>query len=318
MESWLNENFGNLSELNLSREMIDKIDLYYHSKRFNSSSALDKVNRIIADKKPVISLHKDTGRRFFSRFYKYAVVLVVAVLLASAWYFLTTKEFQAPVFSEVSTSDNIMNDFRLPDSSLITLNINSKLIYPKTFQKEIREVSIEGKAFFNVIPNPAQPFVINAGKTRITVLGTSFSVNAYPGNPSVEVIVKSGKVQVKSSELKAGLENEVFLLPGEKSIYLKENNLLEKSLNINPNYLSWKTHDLIFEETSLRQVVECLNKVYQIDIQLQEPELNDLELTAHFDKKPVGFVLDVIRLTFNLELTGSEKNYYLSGPKMNK
>ena len=59
-------------------------------------------------------------------------------------------------------------------------------------------------------------------------------------------------------------------------------------------------------------VIKCLEKVYHIEVDVKEPELEELKLTAHFDKKPIDFVLDVVRLTFNLELTGENEHFALS------
>ena len=83
-----------------------------------------------------------------------------------------------------------------PDGSIVTLNRNSKLIFPKHFTKNVREVTITGEAFFDVKPNTSKPFIINAGNVQVKVLGTSFNVCAYPGTETVEVVVESGKVQV--------------------------------------------------------------------------------------------------------------------------
>ena len=76
--------------------------------------------------------------------------------------------------------------------------------------------------------------------------------------------------------------------------------------------MAWKTHDLIFNETPLHEVVNYLEEVYHVDIELTEPELNALLLTAHFEKKPIDFILNVVRLTFNLELSGENELFTLT------
>jgi hypothetical protein len=48
---------------------------------------------------------------------------------------------------------------------------------------------------------------------------------------------------------------------------------------------------------------------------VEETEINDLLLKAHFDKKPIDFVLNVVRLTFNLELSGENEQFTLSNRK---
>jgi transmembrane sensor len=54
---------------------------------------------------------------------------------------------------------------------------------------------------------------------QVKVLGTSFSVNAYPENERVEVVVETGIVQVVSTEkLNTPEVTEILLNPGEKGI----------------------------------------------------------------------------------------------------
>ena len=175
---------------------------------------------------------------------------------------------------------------------------------------------MKGKLFFDVKPNPDKPFVINAGDAQVKVLGTSFIVSAYPANETIEVIVETGKVQVinKNSDLQVSTD-QFFLVPGEKGTLFIKNRTLEKSVNADPNFLSWKTHDLIFDKVPLGDVISCLEKTYHIQIQLTEPELSDLLYEGHFDQKPAEFVLDVIRLTFNLELKDENEQFTLASRK---
>ena len=115
---------------------------------------------------------------------------------------------------------------------MVTLNSNSKLEFPAKFASDKREVTITGEAFFEVKPNPEKPFVINAGGAQVKVLGTSFNVSAYPKTDAVEVIVKTGKVQVtqKTEQLEAET-NEVILTPGEKGTFYAGSRILEKTVN---------------------------------------------------------------------------------------
>ena len=101
----------------------------------------------------------------------------------------------------ISTPNQVINEYTLPDGSVVALNSNSKLVFPKQFNGDTREVTIEGEAFFDVKPNPEKPFIINAGKAQIKVVGTSFNVSAYPETETLEVVVKTGKVQVISKNI---------------------------------------------------------------------------------------------------------------------
>jgi ferric-dicitrate binding protein FerR (iron transport regulator) len=269
--------------------------------------------KIKSDQPKTVHISK-TRKAKIVQFYKYAAILVVAVLLGSVGYYFGFINHIPAVYTEVvSAEKQVLDEYILPDGSVIALNSSSTLVFPKQFEDDVREVTISGEAFFDVKPNPEKPFLINAGGTQIKVLGTSFNVRAYPETETVEVIVETGKVQVtqKNGDLLDDTR-ELFLTPGEKGTLFYKSNLLEKSKNTNINFLAWKTNDIIFKETPLNEVIQCLEKVYHIEIDLADPELENEVLTAHFDKKPVDFVLNVIRLTFNLELTGENEHYTLA------
>jgi len=238
-------------------------------------------------------------------------------MLGSAGYYFGFRNKVTEVYSEIISSQNqVINEYTLPDGSVVALNSNSKLVFPKNFKGDTREVIIYGEAFFDVKPNPEKPFIINAGNAQVKVVGTSFNVSAYPESETVEVVVQTGKVQVISKNTEALTSvNEVYLVPGEKGTLFNKNSTLEKSENTNPNYLAWKTRDFTFNEVPLNEVFQCLEKTYHVKIQVDKPELNDLILNAQFDKKPIDFILNVVGLTFNLELSVEDEQYIFSSQK---
>lgn len=314
VENWLSRADKNRDEVEQDKSMLNKIDTYYQAKKFNSNVAWKNVHTQISPTKVKSIQHKNRRKETIAQFYKYAAVVVVALLLGSIGYFIGFRNQDTAVYSEVISVENqVLNEYVLPDGSVVTLNGYSKLLFPKKFKGDIREVTIIGEAFFDVKPNPEKPFVINAGNAQVKVLGTSFNVCAYPEDETIEVIVETGKVQVISTNTDLLAENrEIFLTPGEKGTLFKESRLLEKTVNLNANFLAWKTHDLIFNKVPLNEVIASLEKAYHIDIEITEPELNDLLYEGHFDQKPIDFILNVIRLTFNLELSVEDKQYALS------
>lgn len=317
IEAWLAESDENKMAFEEAKKALTKTDAYYRFNKFNAQQAWEKVNAQTAPSSGKTVSLKKNRKEVITQFYKYAAVIVLAIMLGSVGYYIGFINSGKAIYSEIISVDRqVLQEYVLPDGSVVTLNSNSKLTFPRKFRGDIREVSIEGEAFFDVKPNPEKPFVINAGDAQVKVLGTSFNVSAYPENKTVEVIVESGKVQVinKMTDLQE-INHEVFLIPGEKGTLFAESKLLEKSVNTDPNYLSWKTHDLVFDKVPLRDVIQCLEKTYHINIELSEPELNDLLYDGHFDQRPAEFVLDVIRLTFNLELTGENKQFTLASRK---
>jgi ferric-dicitrate binding protein FerR (iron transport regulator) len=199
----------------------------------------------------------------------------------------------------------------LPDGTLVSLNSDTQLKYPKRFGKETREVTIEGEAFFEVKPNKNKPFIIHAGNAQIKVLGTSFNVSAYPRARLVEVIVETGKVQVSNKLTVTEQTNELILDPGDKGTLVYSSNALLKTTNQDPNFMAWKTNNLIFRATSLNEVLRNLEKVYKVNIRLADPKLNGLLLTAQFNDYPLDFILKVIETTFQMETQKIDGQYIL-------
>lgn len=286
--------------------LSQQIDLHFKLKKYPASSALQQVKYKIR-KQSNKTASKSTGWKAI----KIAAAIVLAVIIGATAYFTTRNQLVNPSSAAVAVDDLGLSQIELSDGSMVTLNKNSKIHYPDQFGSDVREVSIEGEAFFEVIPNPSKPFIIHAGEATIKVLGTSFSVHAYPENDKVEVIVESGKVQFSKLLTNQKTIHEVILDPGEKGTYINASKELTKCINNNPNFLSWKTRRLIFRETSLKEVVEQLNNTYNVRIEIADPDLHNLLLNAHFERESLDFILTVIATTHGLKVDQKDENYLL-------
>ena len=287
----------------------DKVDLYFDLKKYRVEDAWGKVESRIHNQ----SSGKQARFRnlITNPFIRIAAALIFAALLLVSGYEVFINPSAKRNLRELSASHQVLNTFTLPDGTLVSLNSNTKLRYPKKFGRSTREVTIEGEAFFEVKPNKNKPFIIHAGNAQIKVLGTSFNVNAYPESKLVEVTVETGRVQVLNKTGKSVQTNELILTPGDKGTLIYESNSLSKTTNQNPNFLAWKTHNLIFKATSLDEVIQELAKVYKVDIRLADSNLNKLLLTAQFNNYSLDFILEVIETTFKIETQKIDGQYIL-------
>jgi transmembrane sensor len=290
-------------------QMTKKVDIYFELKKYPADKAWEKVQQQIHHRS-----QRNAGRvrRLIAHpLMRIAAVLMVVALLSVAGYDIVSHWSASRQMIELSASNQVIKTVTLPDGTLVSLNANTHLTYPKRFASHTREVTIEGEAFFEVTPNKEKPFIIHAGNAQIKVLGTSFNVNAYPNEKLVEVIVATGKVQVINNAAVAKQSDELILNPGDKGTLVYSSNALLKTTNENPNFLAWKTHDLNFRATSLGEVISNLEKVYKVNIRLDDPQLNALLLTAHFNNYPLDFILKVIETTFQLETQKIDGQYIL-------
>jgi transmembrane sensor len=290
-------------------EMAGKVDLYFDQKKFPAEKAWYKVqSRIHRQSAPQIS---KVRKLILNPFFRIAAAVLFAATLLVSGYEMYFNNPESKTMMEISATDQILKSFTLPDGTVVSLNSDTKINYPKQFAANTREVTIEGEAFFQVKPNKSKPFIIHAGNAQIKVLGTSFNVNAYPAAKTLEVIVETGRVQVLNKTALSKENNELILTPGEKGTMDYLGNFLIKSTNQNPNFLAWKTRKLVFKATLLSEVVENLQKVYKVNIRLADPKLNGLLLTAQFNDYPLDFILKVIETTFKIEVQQDNGQYIL-------
>ncbi len=301
--------FSSESEGEQLLKMAKQVDLYFELKKYPMEQAWENVESRIHNQ---VSSGRAMIRKLISNpLYRIAAAVLFAAVLLVSGYAVFYRPSASVAMLEVTATNQVLNTFTLPDGTLVSLNSNTKVFYPEKFGNKTREVRIEGEAFFEVKPNKNKPFIIHAGKAQIKVLGTSFSVSAYPDTKSVEVIVQTGKVLVLNKTIQTLQPDELILTPGDKGTLVYASNTLQKTTNQDPNFLAWKTHNLIFKATSLHEVIGNLEKVYKVNISLADPKLNKLLLTAQFNNYSLDFILKVIENTFPIEVYNVDGQYIL-------
>ncbi|MCF8223215.1 MAG: FecR domain-containing protein [Bacteroidales bacterium] len=235
--------------------------------------------------------------------YRIAASVVVLMALTFAAIYLMNKT--PGTYGNIARTgpDQKNLELILPDGSQVVLNRNSSIEYPDKFSAENRMVKLEGEAFFDVSPDESLPFMIDACKADVTVLGTSFNVNN--NNDRVEVLVSTGKVRLSN---KAG-DQSLTLEPGE--IGAMDNSVASKNVNKDPNYLAWKTEVLRFEGDRLEKVFRDLNRVHNINIEVENQEINELRLSSVFENQPPDTIIRIICTSFNLDYEKEGEIYSL-------
>lgn len=183
---------------------------------------------------------------------------------------------------------------RLSDSSVITLGPGSRIQYPASFSDSLREIILEGEAFFEVTRDAHRPFVVRTGAVHTHVLGTSFKIDALPQQP-VQVAVATGKVKV--SQVTSTQEKQLALLtPGQQAIYDTQHAQLElRELNAN-DISSWKEGILSFPSMPLAQILAELERWYNVRLTVVSADLGTKKIKLVVNgKKPVTEALETIQ-----------------------
>lgn len=158
----------------------------------------------------------------------------------------------------------------LDDGTRIKLNANSTLNYPLKFDDTIRNVALNGEAYFEVEQQADRhakpvPFVVTTNETRIEVLGTRFNVKAYEQDPLVKTSLLSGRVRVHTSD---GTSHQ--LLPDQQAVFDK----LKKNTSVVPvlaeETVLWTDNLFSFKNADLKEIMDEIERWYDVRVDIHD------------------------------------------------
>lgn len=173
---------------------------------------------------------------------------------------------------------------RLDDGSIVRLAPESRLSV--TGDNEVREVWVDGRAFFSVVKRDDVPFVVRTRAGAASVLGTRFAVDIRADSMRVTVIegsvaLSAGREQV---EVRAGQASTA--VGGRKPS-------VSEPIADDPE-LEWMGRFLAFQATPLSEVVRSLERHFDIRVEILGDSLAGRTVTAWFSGRSVREVLTTV------------------------
>ncbi len=278
-------------KLQLESEIISScnfqpiLDSVHHRIRLNESNKLIHLN-------------------FWQTFQRIAAILIFPLLLSflAYFYFQSEKTVSHDSYAEIECPLGVRTKFQLPDGSTGYLNSGSRLKYPVSFASE-RTVELSGEAFFDVVHNKEIPFHVNTKNLNIKVLGTTFNVIANENEPTEEIVLQTGKVDISSKtgkQLAVLAPNEQLILNINKRTFVK--NEVEAS-----QYSTWKDGKLVFRNENMQQVARRLSRWYNADVVVDDRKLDDYTFHATFIDEPLDEVLKLLSITTPISYNGKKR-----------
>lgn len=309
VDQWLKNN-GDSDNYNEGCTIIDAVEKLTPATQTKEEAWSDLLGKIDLGKEAedYIELPFDRAEnRKTSSFLRIAAIFIALLGISAVIYYLAGNNGkQLEWISANTTADK--TELTLPDGSTVDLNENTKFDYPKAFAMTERRVSLNGEAYFNITRDEQKPFIITAGDAEIRVLGTTFTVSTRNGK--VTVVVESGKVSLS----KAGDEIAAnILLPGDKGCFDPAKGTVIVSKNNDPNFLAWKTGILVFEETSLVDVISVLSQLYDKKIVMGNDNISSCKLTATYEHLTCEEIIEIMSLTMGLDVTRKGNDIILKG-----
>ncbi|WP_244199263.1 FecR family protein [Flavobacterium psychrolimnae] len=281
-----------------------------------------KIERAEEDKKekPVFRLLR---KRWFN-----GVAAVLIISLLSGWLYNQTNsdndsaltyselinENEEGLVEQTNNSDK-PQIITLSDGSSVLLQPNSKLSYPKIFVGNERKVYLSGEGFFEISKDPKKPFFVFANEIVTKVVGTSFKIKAYANQPNVEVVVRTGKVKVRSNELISNPKDElIVLLPNQALRFVRKNLSFNKITDITQDESlinsTSNIEQLGFEFTDIpvAQIFKTIEQAYLVKIDFPQSKLKDCYLTTSLTDQPLPEKLKII-----CKSLGNNTSYEMNG-----
>jgi ferric-dicitrate binding protein FerR (iron transport regulator) len=307
-ERWLIDNPSKAETIAEARAIVQSIQ--FDSKPMPADKAeqiWNVLEKAIANETSVVKFPKqvDTISKKAARgnFYyqKIAAGLAGIILLAAAFFLLRdwagTTQYKT-VYGET-------RKIQLPDGSLVMLNSNSKLSFDNNFLKsEIREVWLDGEAFFSVVhTSNHQRFIVHTDDfLQVEVLGTEFNVTKRKNK--TRVVLETGKIKlnIQSATNKEATKQSLLMNPGELVEFDEASDRYIKK-EVNPQiYSSWKSNKLLLDDTSLQEIVQLLENTYGFQVKVTNHGLLKQKVSGSIPLSNQDTLLQYIAQTFEVRI----------------
>ncbi len=161
----------------------------------------------------------------------------------------------------------------LDDGSHVELDAKSAIAVHYSSARR-RLTLLEGEAWFEVAPDPARPFVVEAAGGTVTALGTAFDVSVE--GAQARVTVTQHRVSVVS-----GGQN-VIVEEGQQSAYAESAAAQAPRAADIDGATAWRRGRLIFENKPLGEVVEALGRYHHGYVYFTSSALRSRRVTGVF------------------------------------
>ena len=216
----------------------------------------------------------------------------------------TETSIEKLVYNTLKIPNGKRFELQLSDGTIVHLNSGTTLKYPVKFiAGENRQVFLDGEAFFEVTKDKKHPFVVNADKLNVQVLGTHFNVSSYPEDEHTDVVLVEGSVGLYTANEKFNSDKNTVLKPGYKGSFNKNNSLINTKEVNTDLYTSWINGGLMFRDMNFNTICKKLERHYDVSIIIKNNKLANEKFNASFGDKPIEKVLTYFKDVYGFEYT---------------
>lgn len=238
-----------------------------------------------------------------ARFLRVAAMIVVAFGLGYFWQ--SEKTEGSIAMQTISVPAGQCVNVTLPDGSNIWLNAQTTIQYPVSFNKENRQVKLDGEAYFDVAKDSKRPFIVNTKECSVEVLGTKFNIDAYSSRDKFETVLMEGSVKVSMLD---DPTQAVSLKPNNK-VYRSNGKLLTQKVSNYERY-RWKEGLICFVDEPFKVVMEDFEKFYGLTIVVNNQKVTQYLYTGKFKQTDgVDYALSLLQKNIHFTYQRDRENH---------
>ncbi|WP_455664749.1 FecR family protein [Phocaeicola sp.] len=252
--------------------------------------------------------YESKAMRTHRRWVMVAAVVLPFIFLSASLLFLANRTgiFSETEYAEITVPCGEQVRVILQDGSIVQLNSDSRLKYPRQFGLFGRSVELWGEAYFVIAKDGKRPFTVDLQGVGVRVTGTKFNIKSYPTESNVWVTLEEGGILFRDSRSK-----EYVLLPGESAEYNRQSG---KCLISRPEDMgqisAWRSNSLNFYLTPLSEIIKVMERHYDVRFIVKDSVVLKNKFTLSTGKVNVTDVLNDLEAVSNIDFRQVEEGVF--------
>lgn len=251
-------------------------------------------------------------KSLFSSTWLRVAASILLPIIGFVLYILLAKTDGLQQAVVLSTKDLQKKTWTLADGTKVVLKEGSELKIMPGFNKDKREVFLEGEAYLEVTKNISKPFVVNTSQIQVKVLGTKFNVASRAYNKEIKVFLEEGVVSLINLN---DSHKHIKMKAGEYVAFQKETNQFSLSVAPTASPLLWKEKQLYINNEGFKQMVKKLEVWYDVSFHLPATIADDCKYMLMIQKESLPQVLQMVNVISPMTFTVQGKNIYIKDIK---
>ncbi|MFK8009300.1 MAG: FecR family protein [Saprospiraceae bacterium] len=295
-DNWLAKNQEHRTTFIAAKEIVN--NLSFQLSRGEVQAEFDLFQKNISLQEDKISPTIKSHRTIPTWIFRVAAVFLVAIMAWGIW------QWQTPNLSEIVTEFGETNSFQLSDGSEVVLNANSKIKFSENWNStEMREVWLNGEAFFEIKHAANQPFIVHTQKGDVEVLGTEFNVMQRSDDFNVTLV--SGKVHLELPN-----KTKINLQPNDQ-FQIHDKTISHTQVDVE-SVTAWRYDKMVFKNASIENIISRLENDFGWQIKLNNQEILKRKINASIPENNPDLLLEALSAIYDLKIKKiGEKDYVI-------